>query len=211
VVVFPIYTKLFTLSNGTGKSTLLEAIAVSYGFNPEGGSKNFAFSTNDSHSKLYSYTRLVKGIKLAKDGFFLRAESFYNVATEVDRLDPSLISAYGGISLHSQSHGESFMSLMMNRLFGNGLYIFDEPEAALSPVRQMAMLRRIHDLVKNNSQFIIATHSPILMAYPHATILEVSSEGIKETQYEETENYIFTKYFLNNREKMLNDILSEEE
>lgn len=143
--------------NGTGKSTLLEAIALNYGFNAEGGSRNFNFSTQSSHSELHEYITVVKGVRRPKDGYFLRAESFYNVATEVERLNAT--HSYGGRSLHEQSHGESFMSLMLNRFFGNGLYILDEPEAALSPLRQFSLLSRMRQLEKENSQFIIATHS----------------------------------------------------
>ena len=158
--------------NGIGKSTLIEAIAVGVGFNPEGGSRNFAFSTEDSHSELFNYLTICKGIKKARDGFFLRAESFYNVASNIDQMDrdpdnkmgPSIVSSYGGISLHKQSHGESFLSLVEKRFGGNGLYILDEPEAALSPARLLRLMCNIHDLVEKDSQFIIATHSPILMA-----------------------------------------------
>ena len=164
----------FAGENGTGKSTLLEAIAVGYGFNPEGGTRNFNFASRETHSNLNEYITIVKGIRRPKDGFFLRAESFYNVASEIDRLDQEgfvpLIDSYGGRSLHEQSHGESFMSLILNRFRGDGIYILDEPEAALSPSRQLALLCRIHQLVKDGSQFIIATHSPILMAYPEADI-----------------------------------------
>jgi predicted ATPase len=199
--------------NGSGKSTILEAIATAYGFNPEGGTINFNFSSNDTHSELYRYIKLVKGIAKPRDGFFLRAESFYNVATNIDELDkelcgfPKIIDSYGGISLHKQSHGESFFALVMNRFRGNGIYILDEPEAALSPSRQMAMLSRIHDLVNDNSQFIIATHSPIIMAYPDAAIYEIK-EGINSVKYEETEHYQVTRGFLNNTDKML-DILMD--
>lgn len=203
----------FIGENGTGKSTLLESIAVLMGFNPEGGTKNFSFGTRDSHSNLSDYLRISRGIKRARDGFFLRAESFFNVATEIEKLDeeplalgPPIINSYGFKSLHEQSHGESFWSLVMNRFGGNGLYILDEPEAALSPNRQMALISRIHDLVNDNSQFIIATHSPIIMAYPDATIYELNENGIETVDYEETEHYIVTKNFLNKRKKML-DIL----
>src|SRR5579859_6712397 len=153
----------FVGENGSGKSTLLEAIAVSMGFNAEGGSKNFRFGTRMSHSVLHEYLRIAKGVKRPKDGFFLRAESFFNVATEIERLDaepssgPPVISYYGNHSLHEQSHGESFMALLVNRFGGNGLYILDEPEAALSPQRQLATLKRMHELACDNSQFIIAT------------------------------------------------------
>ncbi len=149
--------------NGCGKSTLLEAIAVAWGFNPEGGSKNFRFGTRPSHSELHKFIRLAKGIKRPRSGFFFRAESFFNVATEIEKLDsepslgPPIIDSYGGQSLHEQSHGESFLALMMNRFGREGLYLLDEPEAALSPQRQLAVISRIHDLVNDNSQFLIAT------------------------------------------------------
>lgn len=189
--------------NGTGKSTLLEAIAVNYGFNAEGGSKNFKFSTYDSHSDLYKYLTLVKGSKRPKDGYFFRAESFYNLATEIGDLQ---VSGYGDKSLHEQSHGESFLALIFNRFFGNGLYILDEPEAALSPSRQFSLLAKMNDLVKENSQFIIATHSPILLAFPGASIYVLSENGITLTQYEQTEHYILTKQFLNNTDKFLKEL-----
>ncbi|AFS78148.1 putative ATPase, AAA-type [Gottschalkia acidurici 9a] len=195
--------------NGTGKSTILEAIAVSYGFNPEGGTKNFNFSTKETHSDLHEYIRLIKGIRKPKGGFFLRAESFYNLATNVDNI--GAISSYGGKSLHNQSHGESFFSVFINRFIGNGLYILDEPEAALSPSRQMAMLSRINHLVKENSQFIIATHSPILMAYPDSIIYELNEYGFNKIKYEDTEHYQITKAFLNNTENMLNILLNDED
>lgn len=195
--------------NGTGKSTLLEAIAVAWGFNPEGGTRNFRFSTRASHSSLHQYLRLVKSYRRPKDGFFLRAESFFNIATEIEHLDeepapgPPIIDSYGGRSLHQQSHGESFFALVMHRFGGRGLYILDEPEAALSPTRQMALLSRIHDLVQQDSQFIIATHSPIVMAYPNAQILLLSEHGITPSEYTETEHFRVSKDFLMNHEKMI--------
>lgn len=200
----------FVGENGTGKSTILEAIATSYGFNPEGGTKNFNFSSMATHSDLHDYIRLVKGIRRPKDGFFLRAESFYNVATNIDELDkegvgPRIIDSYGGHSLHEQSHGEAFLSLFLNKFRGEGVYILDEPEAALSPIRQMTMIARLHELVCQGSQFIIATHSPIIMAYPDAVIYEIK-EAIKKVRCEETEHYRVMRDFLNNKEKML-DIL----
>lgn len=196
--------------NGSGKSTILEAIAVAYGFNPEGGTINFNFSSKDTHSGLYNYLKLIKGVRKPRDGFFLRAESFYNLATNVDELDsesPGLVNSYGGKSLHKQSHGESFFSVFMNRFSGNGLYLLDEPEAALSPSRQMSMLSRIHELANKKSQFIIVTHSPIIMAYPDAVIYEIK-DILKIVKYEETENYQIMKNFINNRDKMI-DILIE--
>ncbi len=199
----------FIGENGSGKSTLLEAIAINMGFNPEGGTMNFNFSSMDTHSDLHKNMKLIKGVKRHRDGFFLRAESFYNVATEIEKLDaepsfgPPIKASYGGKSLHAQSHGESFMSLVLNRFNGNGLYILDEPEAALSPARQLSLLVKINDLVKNNSQLIIATHSPILMSYPDAEIYCIDDKGIKSIEYRETEHYIITREFLNNPEKML--------
>lgn len=204
----------FVGENGSGKSTLLEAIAVAWGFNAEGGTKNFRFGTRASHSDLERYLRLSKGVPRPKDGFFLRAESFFNVATEIERLDaepafgPPVIDSYGGKSLHEQSHGESFMALLMNRFGGKGFYLLDEPEAALSPQRQLAVLSRIHDLVTDDSQFVIATHSPILMAYPNATIYSFSIEGIRKIDYYETEHYQVTHDFLANPKRML-DVLLE--
>jgi predicted ATPase len=195
--------------NGTGKSTFLEAVAVAYGFNPEGGTKNFSFTSSDTHSELHEYIKLIKGAKTPRDGFFLRAESFYNVATNIDELerdDPGLLSSYGGRSLHQQSHGESFFAVFMNRFRGKGLYILDEPEAALSPSRQMSMISRIHDLVEQDSQFIIATHSPIIMAYPNSIIYEIK-DGFKRVNYEETEHYQVMKAFLNNTRGMLNVLM----
>ncbi|NIS07509.1 MAG: AAA family ATPase [Candidatus Dadabacteria bacterium] len=193
--------------NGSGKSTLLEAIAVAWGFNPEGGTINFNFSTRASHSSLYEYLTLSRGVRKPVDGFFLRAESFFNVATAIDNL--GVVRGYGGVSLHEQSHGESFLSLVMNRFSGNSLYILDEPEAALSPQRQMALISRIHDLVNDNSQFIIATHSPIIMSYPNSTIYELTEKGAKKTKYTDTDHYLITKDYLNNYENML-EILMEE-
>jgi predicted ATPase len=203
----------FVGENGSGKSTLLEAIAVSLGFNAEGGSKNFRFGTRHSHSELHAYLRVAKGIKRPRDGFFLRAESFFNVATEIEKLDaepsfgPPAIASYGGRSLHEQSHGESFMALMSQRFGGQGIYILDEPEAALSPQRQLAVLSRMHDLVLDDSQFIIATHSPILMAYPDARIYRCSNEGISQIAYEDTEHFQVTRDFLASPQRMLRVLL----
>ena len=206
----------FVGENGTGKSTLLEAIAVAYGFNAEGGSKNFTFSTNATHSELFEHITIVKR-RYAKDGYFLRAESLYNVATNIDDMDklpsfdPPVIDGYGGVSLHNQSNGESFLSIVQNRFFGNGLYILDEPEAALSPNRILSLITEMDYLVKNNSQFIIATHSPILMTFPNAQILEFSQNGIKNVKYQDTEHFKLTKTFLENPEKMLHYLLENKD
>jgi len=195
--------------NGTGKSTFLEAVAVAAGFNAEGGSRNFLFATKETHANLHEYIRLVRGARRPKDGFFLRAESFYNAATYLDKEVPTALSSYGGDSLHTKSHGEAFMLLLTERFGGNGLYILDEPEAALSPTRQLGLLARLHTLVKKNSQFIVATHSPILMAYPNAQIYTLSSRGISLTPYEETEHYAVTRYFFDHTENVLRELMEE--
>lgn len=190
----------FVGENGTGKSTLIEAIAVAAGFNAEGGTTNYRFTTRKTHSDLWEAISLSKGGKPA-DGFFLRAESFYNIASYID--ETGVTGSYGGVSLHDQSHGESFLALVQNRFSGNGLYILDEPEAALSPMHLLTLMVEIHELVKKNSQFIIATHSPISMAFPGAEILSFTEEGIRPVVYEETEHYQVTKAFLDNPEQML--------
>jgi predicted ATPase len=197
--------------NGTGKSTLLEAFAISYGFNTEGGSKNFNFKTRDIHSSFHECLRIGKTVNHAKDGFFLRPESFYNLATNIDELDkdpggPRIIESYGGISLHEQSHAENFWSLLKNRLGGNGVYIFDEPETAFSPMRLLELLVIIDELVKSNSQFIISTHSPILMAYPNADIYEIVNDRLQLTEFEDTRHFSVTKYFLMNYKKMIENL-----
>lgn len=203
---------IFVGENGSGKSTLLEAIAVGLGFNAEGGTKNFSFGTRNTHSSLHSYIRLSKSFKRYEDGFFLRAESFYNVATNIDELDeapgkaPKIKDSYGGISLHEQSHGESFLTLMIERFSGKGLYLLDEPEAALSPTRQLAVLSRLHQLIEAESQFIIATHSPILMAYPGALIYQIDNSGIYPIKYRDTEHYEITRAFLENPEPLLREL-----
>ncbi|MGN0479801.1 MAG: AAA family ATPase [Hominenteromicrobium sp.] len=200
--------------NGTGKSTLLEAIAVVCGFNAEGGSRNFSFSTKETHSELYRALTVVRSA-YPRDGFFLRAESFYNAASYIDTLDEQpasgapLSASYGGVSLHTRSHGESFLALVQNRFGGHGLYLLDEPEAALSPMRLMTLLVEMDRLVQADSQFIIATHSPILMAFPDAEILEITETGIASVPYKETEHYTLTRRFLEQPERMLRYLLGK--
>jgi len=204
----------FVGENGSGKSTLLEAIAVACGFNAEGGSKNFRFDTRTSHSELHRFLRIARGFPRPRDGFFLRAESFFNVATEIEKLDaepgagPPIGPSYGERALHEQSHGESFIALLLNRFHGEGLYLLDEPEAALSPSRQLSVITRIHDLIRSKSQFIIATHSPILMAYPDAYIYSFSEKGIERFEYRDTEHFRITRDFLANPQRMLNVLLA---
>ncbi|MGO8672532.1 MAG: AAA family ATPase [Capsulimonadaceae bacterium] len=202
--------------NGSGKSTLIEAIAVAAGLNPEGGTKNFgrtsdiAFLSRSTESSLSSAIRIGRGVNRESDGFFLRAESFYNVATRLEQIEEDQSDPYryyGGKSLHEQSHGESFIALMSNRFFGDGLYILDEPEAALSPSRQLALLSLMDDLVRARaSQFIIATHSPLLMAYPGATIYQLDPDGIAPIAYEDTEHYRVTLDFLQNYQTYIRHI-----
>jgi predicted ATPase len=193
--------------NGSGKSTLMEALAVACGMNPEGGSSNFAFSTRESHSALGSELSLVRGARRWRTDFFLRAESLFTAATYLDDLprtagDP--LGAYGGRSLHEQSHGESFLAVVLNRFGGAGMYLLDEPEAALSPQNQLTLLRRIHQLVGEGSQFVIATHSPLVLAYPDARIFELSAEDEPaEINYEAAEPVRLTRRFLADRERFL--------
>lgn len=198
----------FIGENGSGKSTLIEAIAVLMRFNPEGGNKNSLFSTSETHSNLYKHLRPSKSFKRPKDGYFLRAESFYNVATYVDEV--GYLDGYGGNSLHRQSHGESFTALLSKKIRGNGIYIMDEPEAALSPAAQLQTLARIHQLVKLESQFIIATHSPILLAYPNAQIYQIHEGVLQTVNYQDTEHYSITRNFLNRPEEMLKILMEDE-
>ena len=200
--------------NGTGKSTLIEAIALHLGFGIEGGSKNVQTKTHQNASGLFAYLSSTKSYRKPSDYFFLRAESYYNVATYLEELDIEekknyVKGNYGVKSLHECSHGESFMATLTHRLSGNGLYIFDEPEAALSPARQLAALSAIHELVSANSQFIIATHSPILLAYPNAVIYQLDEGGIHKVKYEETEHFQITQYFLNNHEAMTRTLMGD--
>jgi predicted ATPase len=207
----------FVGENGSGKSTLLEAIALALGFGPEGGSRNNLFKTADTTSSLFHNLKLVRSFARPRQHYFLRAESFFNVASEIDKLDAEsgpgakIAPSYGVTSLHERSHGEVFMALLLNKLKGKGLYIFDEPEAALSPNRQLAALSAIHQLVLAGSQFIIATHSPILLAYPRAKILLFDGTGLSDVKYEDTEHYAVTRDFLNHYRGRLEQLLSDED
>ncbi len=196
----------FVGENGSGKSTLLEAMAVSYGFNPEGGTKNYSFSTFDSHSKLCDSLRLIRGPRKARWGYFLRAESFYNVATA-----EAAYSQSGGTPqhLHEKSHGESFLATVQNNFRGGGVYLLDEPEAALSPQRQLTLLREIHTCAQTGAQFFVVTHSPILLGLPGAAILSFDDGPIHPIAYEETDSYQITSLFLSDRQRILRSLLEE--
>ena len=197
----------FVGENGSGKSTLLEAIAVASGFNPEGGTKNYRFSTYDSHSELCDAMRLRRGAKKPAWGYFLRAESFYNVASAEERY-----SREGGVMpeyYHRKSHGESFLAMAQKNFSGKGLYLLDEPEAALSPQRQMTLLLQIAECTANGAQFLIVTHSPILLGLPGAEILSFDDGAIHPCSYEETGSYQITEMFINNRKQILKRLLSE--
>jgi predicted ATPase len=196
----------FIGENGSGKSTILEALAVASRFNAEGGTINFNFATRHSESDLHRCIRIAR-TRQPRTGFFLRAETFYNVATEVERIGANSKGAYGERNLHEQSHGESFLSLMKHRFGPNGLYILDEPEAALSPSRQLSLLVRMSELVEDGSQFIIATHAPIVLAYPGATIYLLDQTGITRVAYDETEHVQLTRDFLNDRDRFLRRLL----
>ena len=195
--------------NGSGKSTLLEAIAVAAGMNAEGGSSNFSFSTRESHSDLWKALRLIRGVHRPATDFFLRAESFFTAATYLEELGEGSLRPYGGVPLHEQSHGESFLAVMINRFDPNGFYLLDEPEAALSVQNCLTCLRRIHELVQQNSQFIIATHSPIVLAYPDATIYSCGEDGAREVDYEDADPVRLTSSFLQARERFLHELLSD--
>jgi len=203
-LVFEKPVTFFVGENGSGKSTLMEAIAVSYGFNPEGGTKNYSFSTYDSHSQLHEAIRVSKGFRKAKWGYFFRAESFYNVATKEEEYAGGLSEKY-----HEKSHGESFLALAQEQFGPDGVYLLDEPEAALSPQRQLTLLAEIYSCAEQGAQFIIATHSPILLGMPDAQIISFDGGQIHNCEYEDTDSYRVTEMFINNRELLLERLLSE--
>ena len=194
----------FVGENGSGKSTLLEAIAVAHGFNPEGGTKNYVFSTHDTHSELCSAIRITRGYRKEKWGYFLRAESFYNVATQEEEYADI---CHPSAKYQEKSHGESFLALAQNNLRADGLYLFDEPEAALSPQRQLTLLMEIYRCAKEGAQFFIVTHSPILLGIPGAEIYCFDNGRIHLCEYEETESYQVTEMFINNRKALLGRLL----
>ena len=197
----------FVGENGSGKSTLLEAIAIACGFNPEGGTRNYSFSTYDSHSELCHAIRLTRGVRRIEWGYFLRAESFYNVAT----MEEEYSRGPGGRPqhFHEKSHGESFLALVQSSFRPGGLYLLDEPEAALSPQRQLTLLMEIDRCAKGGAQFLVATHSPILLGLPGAEILSFDGGAVQPCAYEETDSYQVTEMFINNREQLLRRLLEE--
>lgn len=197
---------VFVGENGSGKSTLIEAVAIAAGLNPEGGTKNLRFRQRPSESSLHEALRLVRGVRRERTAFFLRAETMFNVATEVAGL-----ADYGWQDLHDRSHGEAFLWVVQNRFHAEGLYIMDEPESALSPQRQLSLLRLLHDLVEAGSQVIMATHSPILMAYPGATLYNLDEEGIRPIAYEDTEHFTVTRAFLEHPRRMLGVLFADAE
>jgi predicted ATPase len=203
----------FVGENGSGKSTLVEALAAVLKLNVEGGDRvqRFAFTTRASHSELHRRLALERSALPPLNAFFLRAESVYNLATAAEAAGPiAELQKVFQRPLHEQSHGESFLDIAVNRLGERGLYLFDEPEAALSVRGQLALLRRIHELVTAHSQFVIATHSPILLGYPDATILELSDDGIRALAYDETEQVELTRSYLEDPQRFLRHLLSDD-
>ena len=209
----------FAGENGTGKSTLLEAIAAHYGFGPEGGTRSFS---NDSTESNRSVEPLVRALRLSFDkrtgaGFFLRAESFFNLASHIDNLDkepsfaPPISAYYGGRSLHTRSHGETFFTVLELKFQRNGLFLLDEPEAALSPQRQLAFLVLLHDVIRKykDAQFIISTHSPVLLGYPEAQIISFDEKQPREIRYEETAPAQIVRRFINDRRRFLEELFRE--
>ena len=195
----------FVGENGSGKSTLLEAIAIAYGFNPEGGTLNYRFSTHDDYSELCDAITIGRGIHASNYGFFLRAESFYNVSTKAIEYEEGWGPMYGDKTLHEQSHGESFLNFIKTFDF-EGIFLMDEPEAALSPNRQLELFSRIAKMAKDGAQYIIVTHSPILLAIPDADIIGFDDSGMHYLEYEQTDSYKITEAFINRRDIMVSSL-----
>lgn len=200
----------FVGENGSGKSTVLEAAAVAAGFNPEGGTKNYNFSTYDSHSELCNALKVIRGFRQPGWGYFLRAESFYNVATKEEEYAQTPFNSVPSEQLHLKSHGESFLAVAQKHFRPNGIYFLDEPEAALSPQRQLTLLMEIDRCAKEESQFIIVTHSPILLGMPGAEILTFDDGLVHPCEYEQTDSYQVTEMFMNHREQLLKRLLEYE-
>lgn len=204
----------FTGENGSGKSTLLEAIAAHIGFGREGGNRNYSIETTESSRATEPLARALRlGFFPARtgEGFYFRAESLFNVASYVDELGAEVLASYGGISLHARSHGETFFTVLDHKFRRSGLFLLDEPEAALSPQRQLSFLVLIHDTLRDykDAQFIISTHSPILLGYPGAQILSFDGGYVREINYEETSPYQIVKRFLSDRRNFLRELFDE--
>jgi predicted ATPase len=207
--------------NGSGKSSLLTAIAMAAGMNPEGGSSNFAFPTQGPEAEPYvlsereRHTRLGEAIRLIRSGqrpkndFFLRAESLFTAMSYLEKLPDNPLRSYGGTSFHEQSHGEGFLALMIYRFGPQGFFLLDEPEAALSTQNCLTCLRRIHELVEEGSQFVISTHSPIILAYPDCTIYQCTESGLEQIDYDDAEPVRLTASFLAARQRFLDELLAE--
>src|SRR3984885_198607 len=208
----------FAGENGSGKSTLLEAIAGHYGFGPEGGNRNLQHDTTEHN---HSTDSLIRALRLSFDkrtgaGFFLRAENFFNTATTIDELDkqilgPRILPSYGGQSLHTRSHGETFFTLLEHKFTRNGLFLLDEPEAALSPQRQLSFLILIHDTLRRykDAQFLISTHSPVLLGYPGAQIFSFDDGHLHEIDYEDTAPLQIVRRFVNDRDSFIEELFEE--
>jgi predicted ATPase len=198
----------FVGENGSGKSTLLEAIAVAAGMNPEGGGSNFQFATRESHSPLGMALRLHRGARRPRTDYFLRAESLFTAATYLEGLPDNPLASYGGRSLHEQSHGESFLTVLLRRFGADGLYLLDEPEAALSTQNCLTFLARAHQLIEDGSQLIVATHSPLILSYPDALIYECDEGGLNPIAYDDAEPVRLTRAFLGAPDRFLRDLLA---